>query len=224
MIIFTKKILPLFAFLAFFMLPTTVGAATLQLDPTSVKCTVSGTCTVDVVLDAGSDQILATDARLTYDSSVVDVTAIADGTYLTIGKKDFATAGEIYIAGIVDDPAQYKTGSGTLATITFTGKKDGTTTLSFVCKPGETATDSNIAKNDLNATDIIQCSDNGSSTISVGKGTGTTTTTTSTTSTTSSSTTTPTTLPRSGILDELLKFAVPGSIMLILGIGLKFLL
>jgi hypothetical protein len=64
-------------------------AATLQFDPTSLTCAVGGTCEVDVVVDAGTDEILATDARITYDKSILSVDNITDGTYLTIGKKDF---------------------------------------------------------------------------------------------------------------------------------------
>jgi hypothetical protein len=138
--------------------------------------------------------------------------------------------GEIYIAGLVDDPANSKTGSGVLATITFRGKTNGAATLAFFCKPGETATDSNIAKNDLNATDIIQCASNGSSAIKVGAGTGTTGTGTGTgtgSTTTGSSTKTggssvPSQLPKSGVMDEMFKWAIPGTILLLVGTSLLF--
>ena len=226
----------LIAFLLVTILTVTgkVEAASLQFDPSSASCEIDATCTIKLVIDAGGDEILATDARIAYDSSVVSVQSITNGDFLTIGKKDFAKNGEIYIAGIVNDPADFKTGSGTLATIVFLGKADGKTTLSFTCKPGETATDSNVAKNDLNATDIIQCSDNTTSVLTIGTGIGSgptatptgtqtdTDTDTDETDTTTDETTTQ--LPKTGVLEELLKYVVPGGILLLFGIAVRLLI
>lgn len=100
-------------------------------------------------------------------------TARADFVSALIGRidtlcvPDNARPGNMYIAGIVQDPTSYKTGSGVLATLVFRAKNPGTSHLAVVCRPGQTANDSNIANNDYNVADIIDCQANGSSEITV---------------------------------------------------------
>lgn len=212
---------------AFFIFVNGVDAATLEFDPTSESAAVDEEFILDVMIDAGSDQVLASDARIIYDEQLLSVVEIADGEYFTVAKKDFSTPGTIYIAAIVQNPAEAKTGSGVIASITFKGLQNGTGTVSFVCTPGETARDSNIAKDDIDATDIIECSANVDADVVIGDGTGgggTAVTPTGTTSGTGSSTTTPSTLPKSGMLEDLLAIAIPGFALVFLGMGMKILL
>lgn len=223
-----KKIIlgAFFIYVTLFVLPNGARAAILDFDPKTVTGKVGSTFTVNLKIDAKTDEVLSTDARITYDPKLLSVDSITDGTYFDIPKKDAVVPGKIYIAGIIKNPGDSKTGSGVLATITFKSLTDGTGTIGIVCNPGETAADSNIAKNELNVTDIIECTKNGSVQVTVGTGgsgsggsggsggagSG------------SSGGSGGSTLPRSGVIDDVLQFAVPGTMLLMFGVGLKLLL
>lgn len=231
-----KHIIVFCACLFFIAIPFLQGAyaASLQFDPESATIATGEEFEMSIDVDAGVDQILAVDAKITYDTNL-EVVSVEDGTYLTVAKKDYATSGEIYIAGIIEDAGTYVTGAGTLATVTFRGRTNGTASMSFVCIPGETATDSNIAKNVINADDIIVCSENGTASITVGSGTSTvstptptsttrSTSTTSTTSTSRSTTSTSSTLPETGLVEDVLKYVtIPGLLLVIGGVVAKLL-
>jgi len=205
----------------FLVASSAVHAATLQFDPSTASAAVGETVDIIVKADAGSDEILAVDAIIKYDKSILEVVSIADGDFLSILQKNYSVAGTISMTSIVQDPGHPVTGSGELATVTFKVKADGTTNITFFCTPGD-STDSNIAKNNADATDIIQCADNGTAVITAGEGGPTAVPTGISTST--GGTDTPTTLPRTGIMDELYKFAIPGSVLLLIGIIGKLLI
>ncbi len=200
-----------------------VHAATLQFDPASESGAIGDTFDLAIKVNTGSDEILAVDAQIRYDKNILEVVSCADAepVWLTVARKDYATPGQIYIPGIVQDPGHPVTGTGELATCTFKVKANGTTNVTFACTAGETASDSNVAKNNPDATDVIQCSDNGVAVITAGTGVGGILTPTPVDS---DSSTTATTLPRTGIMDELLKFAIPGAILFGIGIMGKLLL
>lgn len=188
---------------------TTVSAAVLFFDPSTVNTQSEQTFEVKVNVDAGSEQITSVDAYILYDSTLLEIQKVDDGTFFPTVSKDTSQSGKVYLAGMVEDPATSKTGSGTLATITFKAKTYGSTTLTFDCTPGLT-TDSNISKNDLNATDIIQCESNGKLAITIGSGGST-------------QQPTPTQLPRSGIFNNVLKYSIPGVILLLFGATTKLI-
>ncbi len=206
-------------FLLFFLIAPfilgSVEAATLKFDKTSVTVTVGGTVTVGVIVDAGSDQISSTDAYVTYDATLLEPETVAAGTFFPTVTNNI-TSGKVYIAGLVDDPATSKTGTGTLATITFKGLANGTGTLAFDCQATGSNT-SKIVKNDLNATNIISCADNGTAAVSVGTGAGAS-------SSTSANLATPSALPRTGIFENMRNIAVPGAILFLLGTAVRLLL
>lgn len=231
-------------FLAFSAFPQIANAAFLDFSPKTVNSSTGKTFDVIVKIDAGVDQILSTDARIIFDPKLLTVTEVLDGDYFSIAKKDCnSQPGKCYIAGIVETPGDFKTGKGDLATITFKALASGTGTISYVCNPGETARDSNIAKNVLNVTDIIECPKNGKVDIIVGgaasgvtpggergsdspgfpdsSGSGSSTTTRGGTSSTSS----PSALPRSGSIDTIMQIALPaGTLLFFIGLGLKLFL
>jgi len=146
-----------------------------------------------------------TDVYVSYDASVLKATAVSAGSLFPYVFNDIATSGKVYIAGTVTDPASSISTSGTVATITFQGLKDGTTTLSFDCST------SKIVKDDTQATNILNCSQNGSCAVTVGSGGGTNPGSGGQ-------------LPTSGVIDNVIKFAVPGVILLILGSALRLVL
>lgn len=214
-----KKILFwLFFILAlFFVLPgfKKVLAANLDFEPTSVSTDVGQTFEIKINVDSGGEQILSTDAVVLYNKDILSVQSVSEGTFFPTVTYDTSQEGQAYVAGMVDDPATWKEGSGTVATVVFSAIANGSTALTFDCTPGETI-DSNIAKNDLHATDIIECSANGTTDVVVGgDDTGTTGTPTPTPTTSAGGGTSE--LPQSGILDNVLKYSVPGIILLILG-------
>lgn len=225
----------------FFVTPflNNVFAASLQFDPTTVSTTTGQTFSLKVNMNAGTDQVLSTDIYINYDQTLLEAQKVDSGTFFPSVSNTLTVPGKVYIAGMVEDPATSKTGSGTIATITFKAKKDGSIKLAFNCGQGSSS-DSHIIKNDFNSTDIIQCSVNGTSTITIGSGSGTSATNTPTpspTPTTASSsssssvatpTPTPTTLsqlPKSGTVAENISFyAAIGAVLFMVGIGAKLLL
>ncbi len=185
-----------------------VRAASLKFDKTTATVDVNNTLTVSVVVDPGSDDINSIDAYVTYDATVLEAQSVANGTYFPTVTNNI-TSGKVYVAGMVDDPASSKTGTGTVATITFKGLQAGTVTLAYDC------TNSKIVKNDINATNIITCSENGTATITVGSGSNNSPT---------SSEPTPSVLPETGLFDEVPKYAASGMILLFVGIMVRFLI
>jgi len=186
-----------------------VRAAHLEFDPATATAAKGETFNVDVVVDAGSDEVVSTDAFILFDSNVLQVDSVADGdffptvTYTTESSK-------VYIAGLVDDPASSKTGKGTLATITFKVIGDGNSDVTFDCRAD--ATDSSkIVKNDINATNVITCSDNTALKYTGSGGGG------EESSSPTVEPTAPTVLPKTGSFDNLLKIGFFGGVVFIIG-------
>ncbi len=213
-------------FALFFFSPKIVEAGILKFDTTTVNTNVDSTFDVQVVVDAASDEINSIDAYINYNSTLLQAQSVSAGSYFPSIAQNLTT-GRVYIAGYVDDPATSKTGTGTVATITFKALQEGTVTLSYFCDTSVNES-SKIIKNDINATNVIDCSSNGSTTVTIaaagGSGTGTPTPTpTSTNGSGGTSDVTVTELPRAGTLDNLISISVPGLVLLTVGILFKFL-
>jgi len=202
-----KKLKIIFLFLVCFLfLPdfvSPVNAGFLKFDNTTATAANGATFQLSVIVDPGSDSINSADIYVTYDSTLLKATTVTAGSLFSTVSNDIATSGIVYIAGMVDDPASSISSSGTVATITFQALKDGTGTLTFDCNT------SKIIKNDINASNVIACSSNGTSVVTIGSGS-------------SGSSVTPTTapiseLPQSGVFDNVTNIAIPGMILLIFG-------
>lgn len=228
-----KKIFKLLPALLFFVIfPTffSAQAAYLKFDKTAATAANGATFQISVMVEPGSDGLSSTDVYVTYDSTLLNATTVANGTQFPIVTNDTATAGKIYIAGMVSDPANSITAAGTLATITFQALKDGSGTLAFDCDT------SKIIKNDINASNVIVCSQNVSASVTIGGGGGGTNptpttdpgttdgSTTDNTDGTTDNTTAPAELPQSGIFDNVSKIAVPGMLLLLIGSIFRLLL
>ena len=202
---------------AFFFLPKVLGrvdAAGLSFNPSTAATAANSQFSVKVNINAGSEQIVSTDIYVVFDGSGLRADSVAAGSYFPTVSNNITT-GRVYIAGMVDDPATSKTGSGEVATISFTALKEGSFTISIDCNS------SKIVKNDINATNIINCSENGTAAVTVGSGTSGTTAGTTTGGDAGQSTTS---LPRSGVFDNVIKWAVPGTILLIMGAVARFII
>ena len=205
-----KKLLSIItlAYLFSYFLADPVSAAYLKFDKTSLSVSKDQTFSVDTIVDAGTDQIVSTDIYVKFDPDVLSVEKITDGTFFdtVVSNKG---SDNIYIAGMLNDIGNSKTGSGTVASITFKALKDTATTLSFICDPSLTKTSKIIKKEGV--TNIIECSKNESLKIN-------------SSSSESSSNPSPTpgntssgSLPKTGTLGNIIKIALPGLFLLIIG-------
>lgn len=186
-------------------------AATLKFDQSTVTVEPGKTFDLQVVVDAGSDQTLGVDSYVVYDPQYFEPQNITNGTFFPIVYNN-TFSGKVYIAGLVSDPATFKTGSGTLATITFKAVKNASANITFLCSDGVET--SKILKNDAQATNVIQCATNGLASVTIGTGGSNAGGTTPTIST----------LPKTGYMDSINKYSVTGAMLLLLGIGAKLLL
>lgn len=150
-------------------------AAILTLDPATESSPLDTTFDVILSIDTEGQEVTSTDAVLNYDNSILEIIQIKEGG---TGIEPFfpdlfqnIQPTEIYIGASVINPTEVKEGNGAIATITFRGKTTGVTDLRFDCTPGKTS-DTNISKNDKNATDIVDCGKlvNGRYTIGTGIG------------------------------------------------------
>jgi len=205
-----KKILKtilllLIFFLSLPLLFNPARAGFFKFDKTTISVANGGTFQISVIVDPGSDSLNSVDTYVTFDSTLLKANSVTAGSLFPTVSNDISTSGRVYIAGLVNDPASSISAAGTLATITFQALKDGSGTLAFDCNL------SKIIKNDINATNVLTCSQNGGCAVTVGAGQA-------------NPTTAPTALPQSGILDNMIKFAVPGIILLLVGSALRLIL
>jgi len=206
-----KTFLSLVIFLVVAPFVFSAQAASLKFDKTTATAANGATFQISVTVEPGSDALNSTDVYVTYDATLLKATLVSAGSLFPTVSNDISTSGKVYIAGMVNDPASSISTTGTLATITFQGLKEGSGTLSFDCNT------SKIIKNDINASNVLVCSQNGTAAITVGSGSGTA-------PTTAPNNSAPAELPQSGIFDNVVKFAFPGAILLILGSVLRLVL
>lgn len=197
-------------------------AATLSFDPSSAQVKVGETTTLQVKVNVGTSEILGVDALIEYDKNLFKVESITDGTFLTVTTKDSGVEGKIYIAGAVESPGESVTGSGVLASIKLKALANGTSSVRYVCELGETG-ESNISEASLDATDLIECSQNGQATlVTTGGATGSSSGTTGGSTSTSSARSRSTQLPQTGVVQDMviLSMFIGGALFLV-GAGVK---
>ncbi len=219
---------------------TAAGSATLTFDPETKSANVNDLIDIKTNVNAGTENILSVDGYIKYDSTMLEFQKFTDGDFFPIVTTEKISDGNLYIGAYVDDPATTKTGTGTFATVTFKALKKGTTTVKYFCDASVNET-SEVIKDDIDATNIINCSGNGESLITIASSGGSTSPTSTPTPTSTSSsndsdststggtggtdtTDTVTELPQSGIVDNILRVSIPGAALLLIGIALKLLL
>lgn len=224
---FLYKALLLFMFFLVGPVVSAVFAGTLSFEPSSVNTSVGEEFTLTVQVDVGDSEVLGVDALLQYDEDILEVVSMTDGTFLSIGTKEFGEPGKAYIAGLVENASESVTGSGPLVDVTFKAQSGGTSDVTFVCREGETG-ESNISENSTDATDLIECSQNGEAVIVVegddsgsdgngdgGGGTGN--------GGGSGSGSTPSELPQTGFLEDMVLLGMfGGGLLLLVGLGTRF--
>jgi hypothetical protein len=220
--IFTSTLIAFFIFL----IPKSFAyAATLSLDPASNSIPVNSTFDVKVLIDTQGEDTRGADVILKFNSSILSVVSIVEGTN---GSNPFypdlyqtVSPGEIYIAASVVETIDTRSGSGTIATISFKGISQGTSDVTFDCTPGKTS-DTNISKDDKNNTDIVTCSALTNGRYTIGSGV-TTPAPTQAYAPPVYKTPTPT-IPRSGTAEITFGIAGLGMLLLLAGIGSKMIL
>jgi hypothetical protein len=209
----TKVSVFVFIALSFLILSVNSAlAADLQFDPTTANVTTGQTVEIKINIDTGTDSVTSADAVITYNQSYLTVNRVTAGTFFSNISSNLNTAGKAYINAMTNSLSEAKTGSGHMATIVFQATSPGTVSLNFDCTSGS-STDSNIIKNDANATDVIVCSSNGTASITISGNITQPTPTLIATPTTSLpviSVTPPPALPRSGAFENMLSIIMGG--------------
>jgi hypothetical protein len=217
----TRLFIALFLFLWVATVHGSVYAAFLKFDQASYDLEVGDTFDVQIIVNPGTEEVTSIDSYVKYGSSVINATGVTEGSYFPTVLNDL-TSGKVYIAGLVDSPSDFKSGTGTVATITFEALKVGTTELVFDCD-GQATVTSKVIKNDINSTNIIQCSQNGTATVTIGVAAASGSTLTPTpTGTSTENTSTPTTrpvtqLPASGSAENMMLLGAIGAVLVVIG-------
>ena len=208
-------------FFIFLFIVGDAQAAFLKFDKATATVTVGSTVTIDVQVDAGSDQITSTDMWILYDPTLLEAQSASSGAFFP-AVTNTINSGKVYIAGLVTDPGTYKTGSGSVATISFKGLKDGTATLTYDCR-ADVSNTSKVIKNSVDPTNVIVCSSNGTSVITIGTG-GSVAPTSAIPTGVYASPVNPTTLPQTGLMDKLPKLLTLGILFVAVGSILRLFL
>ncbi len=195
-------------FLLFFFAKSTL-AAYFQFEPTTINVNSGETFTVKVNINTEGEEVNSADIYLNFDANLIEAQQVTAGSFFPTVTNDISS-GSIYIAAMVNDPASPKNGIGEIATVTFKALADGSAEISFNCD------NSKIVKADVDATNILVCSRNNKLTLSIGSGGSTTSSTPAPTNVSS--------LPKSGVFDNLKDIGISGLILFSLGILGKLLL
>ena len=136
-------------------------AAVLFLEPEKKTVKTGDSFNVQLKIDTGSEQPLAADALILFDSTNLTLVKIddppeADKFFPEYYKR--INNNKVYIGAAVGPGGTPKAGKGTIATLVFQGAAQSQNVVSFVCDDGKT-TDSNITiKSGKTPSDIITCS------------------------------------------------------------------
>jgi len=137
----------------FFAIPT--FAATLEFSPATGSHTTGTAFNVEIKVNTGGQDTTSTDAVIVFDNQLLSVDNVTYGSFYSTVLHSEQNS-KLYISGMVDSAGTVKNGTGTLATVSFKGLTAGTAALSFECEAGRTD-DSNVSKNDVDSTDILDC-------------------------------------------------------------------
>jgi hypothetical protein len=188
----TKKTLILTLTLLTFLTSTKAArAARLSIQPPTGIFQFGQQFQAQVLLDTEGASTAGTDVYLNYDPAILKVETIRDGTiYDTyLGKNIDNTNGTLSVSGITSlDNEQGFTGNGTFATILFEGVALGTSEVTFDFSPGD-KNDSNVASLQSSEDDLTSAS--GATYTIAASGSGSST---------------PSALPKSGAIEDTLKF------------------
>ncbi|MFA6016811.1 MAG: cohesin domain-containing protein [Patescibacteria group bacterium] len=199
-----KKIVKKIFFIVFFflsvpLLSNPIQAGFFSFDKNTVTVANGATFEIAVIVNPGSDSLNGAETYISYDPNLLKVNSVSAGTLFPFSYNDTSVSGKIYVVANTDAPGSSVSSAGTIATITFQALKDGSGTLSYDCDT------SKILKDDINVTNVVTCSQNTGSAVTIGGGQ------------TTAPTNAPDQLPQSGVFDNVAKIAVPGMLLLFIG-------
>jgi hypothetical protein len=199
-----KQLLILFFVFLFFSV-SKAQAAYFKFNVNQVNVAAGGEFDLQLIVDPEGEEITSVDAYIQFDQNLIEGISVTDGSYFPTVTNNISST-TIYVAGLVDDPASPKTGTGTVATIKFKAKTNGTAAISFNCDT------SKIVKNDINSTNIISCGKNESAQVIIGQGSTGNQTASNNSSTTNGE------LPRTGLFDNTGKLFLSGALLFFAGL------
>lgn len=144
-----------FFFVFFLTGASAAQAATMQFSPTSGTYTTGTTFPVQIKVDTQSVDTTSADAVIKFDGTLLSVDSVSYGSFYPTVLHSQQTE-KLFVSGMVSNPGSVINGNGVLATVNFKPLTAGTATISFDCTTGQT-NDSNVTKNDTNATDVLDC-------------------------------------------------------------------
>ncbi|QQS43283.1 hypothetical protein IPM65_03920 [Candidatus Roizmanbacteria bacterium] len=133
----------------------TISGPRFVFEPSSTSVKKNETFNINLTIDPGSEQVAGADIYLTYNANLLTIDQVTAGSYFPLVSNVPAT-GRIYISATVATQGESKTGSGTIATITFKAIETGNASITVDCDPSKTDT-SRIIKNDIDATNVLVC-------------------------------------------------------------------
>ena len=157
-----KNFLILNLFLCFYVLvflcfgAKGANAAFFYLEPDTQTISTNNTFDVNLKINTEGEQVTSADVVLLFDQNILEINNITPNNDFFSQNFENISAEKVYIGGAVQSSTEYKIGEDTIATITFKGKAAGSDSVRFDCTAGKTS-DSNISKNDKDATDILSC-------------------------------------------------------------------
>jgi general secretion pathway protein D len=117
--------------------PQTLGSASFSFDPPAISQTPGSTFTVNVLL-AGAQNAYSVPLQLTYDSKMLQVVNVSNGTFLSqdgqavaLVHRDDDSSGTLQITATRPPGATGISGQGTIVTLTFMAKSAGQSTLAI---------------------------------------------------------------------------------------------
>ena len=110
-----------------------VSAASFNLSPVTQTISPNAQLTVELRMDAATDQVRTADALLSYDPTIFRFVSLQASTFFPVNVSHTSTPGLIRFTGSVGPNGSPKQGSEVLATLRFTALNAGASTISFVC-------------------------------------------------------------------------------------------
>lgn len=152
-----KLLLSFFLWIVVLAFPVRADAAVrVYFDPTTISVAQNNEFTVQLKIDAETNQVVGSDAVVSYAAADLEVMTVTTGGYFPqFTNANDASAGRLELHGYVTSTYQSKTGAGTLATVKFKSKKgSGSSAISFTCNGS--GNDTNILS--ISGQNLLTCS------------------------------------------------------------------
>lgn len=134
---------------------SSVKAATVEMMPRTNSVHKGDEIVLEIKVDTGDNAINGVDANIFYDPKFVKVKSVLKADFMPF-VSNRGDGSRLEISTVVLDNKTIKKGKGTIAVATFEALNSGNAEFKFDCDLKKSDT-SKIVKNDLNATNLIEC-------------------------------------------------------------------